>query len=73
MEEGINAKVDEQREHLAEVEAQLQEKRDLSLKSEGLFFAYSGLYAELEQLKKELEVLKNSSNATPREVDCKEL
>ncbi|MCO5587803.1 hypothetical protein L7F22_041755 [Adiantum nelumboides] len=35
--------------------------------------AKSGLYKELEKLKKELEHLKNSPDATPRDIDCKEL
>ncbi|MCO5568527.1 hypothetical protein L7F22_022226 [Adiantum nelumboides] len=70
---GISKELDQQQEQLAKVEVQLQQKRDVSLKNEGLSSAYSGLYTELEELKKELEHLKNSRDATPRDIDCKEL
>ena len=52
---------------------QLQQKRDVWLRNEGLSSAYSSLYTELEELKKELEHLKNSPDATPRDIDCKVL
>ncbi|MCO5564751.1 hypothetical protein L7F22_018419 [Adiantum nelumboides] len=71
--EGISKELDQQQEQLAKVEVQLQQKRDVSLRNEGLSSAYSGLYTELEELKKELEHLKNSPDATPRDIDCKEL
>ncbi|MCO5578247.1 hypothetical protein L7F22_032086 [Adiantum nelumboides] len=71
--EGISKELDQQQEQLAKVEVQLQQKRDVSLRNEGLSFAYSGLYTELEELKKELEHLKNSPDATPQDIDCKEL
>ncbi|MCO5584288.1 hypothetical protein L7F22_038212 [Adiantum nelumboides] len=70
--EGISKELDQQQEQLAKVEVQLQQKRDVSLRNEGLSSAYSGLYTELEELK-ELEHLKNSPDATPRDIDCKEL
>ncbi|MCO5554909.1 hypothetical protein L7F22_008447 [Adiantum nelumboides] len=60
-------------EGIIKVDVQLQQKRDVSLKNEGLSSAYSGLFTELEELKKELEHLKNSLDATPRDIDCKEL
>ncbi|MCO5608042.1 hypothetical protein L7F22_062245 [Adiantum nelumboides] len=71
--EGISKELDQQQEQLAKVEVQLQQKRDVSLRNEGLSSAYSGLYTELEELKKELEHLKNLPDATPRDIDCKEL
>ncbi|MCO5570418.1 hypothetical protein L7F22_024139 [Adiantum nelumboides] len=70
--EGISKELDQQQEQLAKVEVHLQQKRDVLLKNEGLSSAYSGLYTELEELKKELEHL-NSPDATPRDIDCKEL
>ena len=71
--EGISKELDQQQEQLAKVEVQLQQKRDVSLRNEGLSSAYSGLYTKLEELKKELEHLKNSPDATPRDIDCKEV
>ncbi|MCO5583893.1 hypothetical protein L7F22_037809 [Adiantum nelumboides] len=71
--EGISKELDQQQEQLAKVEVQLQQKRDVSLRNEGLSSTYSGLYTELEELKKELNHLKNSPDATPRDIDCKEL
>ncbi|MCO5585984.1 hypothetical protein L7F22_039921 [Adiantum nelumboides] len=71
--EGISKELDQQQEQLAKVEVQLQQKRDVSLRNEGLSSAYSGLYTELEELKKELDHLKNSPDVTPRDIDCKEL
>ncbi|MCO5601080.1 hypothetical protein L7F22_055199 [Adiantum nelumboides] len=65
--------LDQQQEQLAKVEVQLQQKRDVLLRNEGLSSAYNGLYTKLEELKKELEHLKNSPDATPRYIDCKEL
>ncbi|MCO5594647.1 hypothetical protein L7F22_048680 [Adiantum nelumboides] len=62
--EGINDKEDEVQKML------LHEKRDLWLRNEGLFSTYSGFYIELEQLNKDLEVLKNSPNPDGQEVDC---
>ncbi|MCO5547486.1 hypothetical protein L7F22_000936 [Adiantum nelumboides] len=67
--EGISKELDQQQEQLAKVEVQLQQKREVSLRNEGLSSAYSGLYTELEELKKELEHLKNSPDATPRDID----
>ncbi|MCO5566376.1 hypothetical protein L7F22_020053 [Adiantum nelumboides] len=63
--EGISKELDQQKEQLAKVEVQLQQKRDVSIKNEGLSSAYSGLYTELDELKKKLEHLKNSPDATP--------
>ncbi|MCO5574512.1 hypothetical protein L7F22_028297 [Adiantum nelumboides] len=72
--EGISKELDQQQEQLAKVEVQLQQKRDVSLKNEGLSSVYNnGLYTELEELKKELEHLKNSPDDTPQDIDCKEL
>ncbi|KAI5054405.1 hypothetical protein GOP47_0030701 [Adiantum capillus-veneris] len=57
---GINAKEDDLQKELDGVKVIMHEKRDLWLKNEGLFSAYSGFYTELEQLNKELEMLKSS-------------
>ncbi len=73
MAEGLSAQENEQKRQLDEVSVQLQEKRDLWLRNEGHFSAYSHFYKELDQLNKELEVLKTSSDSDPREVDHKEV
>ena len=65
--------MDQQQEELAKVKVQLQQKRDAWLRNEGLSSAYSSLYIELQELKKEWEHLKNLPDATPRDIDCKEL
>ncbi|MCO5601980.1 hypothetical protein L7F22_056107 [Adiantum nelumboides] len=71
MADGLSDQENEQKRLLDEVKLQLQEKRDLCLRNEGHFSAYSGFYKELDQLNKELEVLKTSPD--PREVDRKEV
>ncbi|MCO5551971.1 hypothetical protein L7F22_005479 [Adiantum nelumboides] len=73
MADGLSDQENEQKRLLGEMKLQLQEKRDLCLKNEGHFSAYNDFYRELDQLNKELEVLKTSPDSDPREVDRKEV
>ncbi|MCO5579715.1 hypothetical protein L7F22_033575 [Adiantum nelumboides] len=73
MADGLNGQENEQKRLLGEVKVQLQEKRDLWLRNEGNVFAYNDFYKELDQLNKDLEVLKTSPDSDPREVDRKEV
>ncbi|MCO5603566.1 hypothetical protein L7F22_057717 [Adiantum nelumboides] len=73
MADGLSDQKNEQKRLLGEVKLQLQEKRDLCLKNEGHFSTYSDFYRVLDQLNKELEVLKTSPDSDPREVDHKEV
>ncbi|MCO5586353.1 hypothetical protein L7F22_040293, partial [Adiantum nelumboides] len=73
MANGLSGQKNEQKRLLGEVKVQLQEKRDPWLRNEEHFFAYNDFYRELDQLNKELEVLKTSPDSDPREVDRKEV
>ncbi|MCO5578889.1 hypothetical protein L7F22_032737 [Adiantum nelumboides] len=72
MGDGLSGQENEQKRPLGEVKVQLQEKRDLWLRNE-YFSTYSDFYREVDQLNKELEVLKTSPDSDPREVDRKEV
>ena len=54
------------------MKAELQQKKDLLLQKKGLFQTFSSFYTDLEQLNKDLVLLKSMPNAPLEEIHSKE-